>query len=365
MSIYLITNRSIVNNRISDIGKERGSPSFRIAKCSIDPELEPSHAVTYELLKDINSNMQYRKRRGSKKAQMMPDLLDNIENLKGSERLFAELYQKLSTKEDGCCDVLFFIHGFANDMESTLKHIYQLNKLYVEPEDSPIEHLVYFSWPTIGHTALTYWNDQEDAQIAGMVVARLFSLLRGFYIDMFEIGAHQRCKHRIHLMAHSMGNQVLANALESIGRAKLFQMFEEVFLLNADVEYDLFEPQQAFSRLTPLSERTTMYTHRRDDALRISRFTKNFNRRLGSKGPINPQSLAEDVFVVDTTGAKQDIDTKIYDSLKEKTIDHWGYLYRSAVINDIKAVMRGEDEALITGRKSRSDSQNTYQLTDN
>jgi esterase/lipase superfamily enzyme len=364
MSIYLITNRSISNNRISTSGKERGSSSFRIARCSIDSTAKMEDAVSYELLKDIDSTTQYRKRRGSSKPQIMTSLLDKIENLKGSERLFAELYQSLSNAEDGCSDVLFFIHGFANDMDSTLKNIYQLNKLYIEPKDSPIEHLVYFSWPTIGHMALTYWNDQEDAQIAGMVVARIFSLLRGFYIDMFEIGAHERCKHRIHLMAHSMGNQVLAHALESIGKSKLFQVFEEVFLLNADVEYDVFEPNEPFARLTPLSERTTMYTHRSDDALRISRFTKNFNRRLGSKGPMNPEKLAEDVFVVDTTNAKQDLDTSFFSSVKEKTIDHWGYLYRSAVINDIKAVMRGEDEQLIAGRTVRGDSRNLYQLDD-
>lgn len=362
MSIYLITNRSVLNNRISTTGKERGSSTFRIARCDIDKNKAPDKAVSYELLADITSTTQYRKRRGSTKAQMMPSLLDNVDKLKGSERLFSELYQSLLHTDDGCSDILFFIHGFANDMDVTLKHIYQLHELYIEPEDSPIEHLVYFSWPTIGHVALTYWNDQEDAQIAGMVVARIFSLLRGFYIDMFEIGAHKRCRHRIHLMAHSMGNQVLAHALEAIGRSKLFQLFEEVFLLNADVDYDVFEPGQPFERLAPLSQRTHMYTHRSDDALQVSRFTKNFDRRLGSKGPKDASCLADDVFVVDTSNVRQDVNTSFFSGVKEKAIDHWGYLYRSAVINDIKAVMRGEDEYLIAGRKFREDARNYYQL---
>ena len=361
MSIYLITNRSTSGASINDTGKERGLSTFRIAEAQIDESKEKlADKVTFNLIDDLDDSALYRHQKGRPAAAR--DLLTNMQELTGSERLFAELYSQMLASS-GRADVLFFIHGFANDVESSRKNIYQLYKRYVESQDSPIEHLVYFSWPTVGHMGLTYWNDQEDAENAGLVVSRLFRLLRGFYVDMFELGEEPHCGHRLHLAAHSMGNQVLGHALDAMNKNNLFQMFEEVLLLNADIEHDVFEQGKPFSFLENLTERIHIYIHRSDDALRISRFTKNFNKRLGHRGPKDPSSLPHNAFIVDSTDTAQDIDAvKFFDELREKAVDHWGYLYRSKVIEDIRLVLAGVDENGMTTRSLDERSNNLYRL---
>lgn len=363
MSIFLITNRSVTGEKINDTGKERGLSTFRIAECRIVEKKDktPLHErVQYTLLKDIGDKAGYRRSNGS--VRPMHELATNLERLSGSERLFAQLYGQLVASSERS-DVLFFIHGFANDVESSLKNIYQLHKRYVEPADSPIEHLIYFSWPTIGNMRLTYWNDQEDAENAGQVVARLFRLLRGFYIDMFELGNQPHCGHRLHLMAHSMGNQVLGHAMDAMNKRNLFRMFEEVILLNADIEHDAFEQGEPFEHLEKLAERIHMYIHHSDDALLVSRFSKNFNKRLGHRGPRSLTSLPDNAFVVDTSKTEQDIDAiKFFDELREKVADHWGYLYRSRVIEDVCAVLSGEDENAVKERKAASHNNRVFLL---
>lgn len=350
MSIFIITNRSTEGargkERIKDIGKEKGLSTFRIAECTLT-----DHGTEYKVLSDSNPN-KYRK--GGARCESS--------KLSGSEKMFCTLYQELMSSCETPSDVLFFIHGYAYSFKDELEHVRQLHELYVEPKDNPIDHIVYLSWPTIGHMVLSYWDDQEDAEQAGTIVARLFNLLRGFYIDMFELGENQRCGHKIHLMAHSMGNQVLEHALNKLDKRKRFKMFEEVLLLNSDVEWTVFEPGGAFRNLEEISERVHMYIHRSDDALRISKYTKNWNKRLGSQGPKSPSELPNNTYIVDTTGTKTLFRKDWTAKTKEKSFDHWGYLYRKEVIKDIRHVLNGIDEDDIPERHTWSLEDRYYYL---
>ena len=116
------------------------------------------------------------------------------------------------------------------------------------------------------------------------------------------------------------GNQVLKHMLMNL-HGKLYPFFGEVLLLHSDVEDDVFEPGQPFCKLEALAERTHMYIHKSDDALWISRMTKNFNKRLGKRGPKNLTNLNDETFVIDTTQVPSG------DNFKEQKIDHWG-IYR-------------------------------------
>ena len=101
-----------------------------------------------------------------------------------------------------------------------------------------------------------------------------------------------------------------------------------------------------------------MYVHRSDDALRISRYTKNFVRRLGSRGPKQEEKLPVETYVIDTTCAHRAEDLPSAEtaqnmgiasndedvSIKEKLFDHWGYLWRDAVIRDVRKVLAGENQ---------------------
>ena len=350
MSIYLISNRKVTNNRFSNKGTERARRDFRVATCEIPMG---SSSATYAILPD-NDPDGYKEVAAAFTKQSNKV---NLKGLKGTAYMFADIYNQMLNITDGQSDCLFFIHGFANKLEGNLEHIKKLHDIYIKPKDSGIDHLIYVAWPSIGHKVGTYWNDQNDAEETGRVLGGLFSKLYGFFIDLFEISGMERCSNRIHLAAHSMGNTVLDYMLQNIPTPKLFNLFGETLLLNSDVRFDIFENKGSFTKLEALSSRTHIYISQSDDVLSmISRYTKNFKRRLGHKGPKNLKKLPSETIVIDTT------DVGKASSFREKTLDHWGYIERDKVIADIKQVLTGRDEENIKGRKESKKGKNYFVL---
>jgi len=338
MSIYLISNRATDDNdRFLNSGKERAQHSFRIAKCSLN---ETRKTADYVMVKDkVDQGYEY----------VLVDEADDktdLNNLHGTAHMFYDLYQDMRDNQGAKGDVMFFIHGFSTDFEASLKDIYQLHERYIAPEHSSIKHLIYMSWPSVKSKVLTYWNDQQDALQTGAVLGRIFGKLHGFFTEIFEMKQANRCKHGIHLAAHSMGNQVLSAMLESIPKTRLFPLFDEVVLLQADVDYDILDEGEPFSRLETISNRTHIYTHRSDDALRVSRYTKNLKQRLGFKGPKKSTQLNDETFVVDTSRTKAD-----KGEIGEMVADHSGYLHRKRVVEDVVEALKGTDEQSIKNRK--------------
>ncbi len=334
MSIYIISNRKVVNGHFLDKGKEHAMPIFRIARCEID---QANKTTKYKLIKD-DYPADY-----SSVINTLNDKKNNGDKLLGSASMFYDLYNQMLESKDERSDVLFFIHGFANSFTSNLKHIYELNKIFIK-NGSPIKHIVYFAWPTRNHKFFTYSDDQKDADASGKLLARIYEKLLDFFIELFKIHQKEHCNNKIHLAAHSMGNQVLASMLDSI-TGKTIPLFSEVLLLHSDVENTVFDPGQPFTKLAELSERTHIYIHKSDDALRISRFTKNFNKRLGQRGPRDRSILNNETFIVDVSA-----DTRPQ-SLREGLIDHWGYLERDIEKKDIIEVLKGSDEDKILWRE--------------
>jgi len=149
-----------------------------------------------------------------------------------------------------------------------------------------------------------------------------------------------------------------------------FSLFGEVLLLNADADWNVFEPGQPLHRLPEYCERTHIYNNYSDDALWISQHTKNFMKRLGRHGPMSLDNLPPRTKVVDGSGLKAKGGKVAAAAMKdrfaaraaeitgqkvptrERLMDHWGYLYRPEVIADVKAVLAGVGSTSITGRTS-------------
>ena len=350
MSIYLISNRKVTNNKFSNKGTERARRDFRVATVNIPKE---GKSATYKILPDNDPDGYMDVARAFIKQTKKV----NIDSLKGTAYMFADIYNQMLEAEGRQGDCLFFIHGFATKLDKCLEHIKKLHDIYIKPADSGIDHLIYVAWPSIGSKVGTYWNDQNDAEETGRVLGGLFSKLYGFFIDIFEIAGMERCSNRIHLAAHSMGNTVLDYMLQNIPDQKLFNLFGETLLLNADVRYDIFENKGSFNKLEALSSRTHIYISHSDDVLgMISQYTKNFKRRLGHKGPKNLKKLPPEMIVIDSTNAGKG------SSIMEKTLDHWGYLERQKVIADIKQVLAGKDGDLLKGRKKSKKGKNYFVL---
>lgn len=312
-------------------------------------------------------------------------------SVRGTAQMFLDLYQRMSAGRKNKAHALFFIHGFNYSWPEALENLQKLHEIYVEPEASPIGHIVFFTWPSYG-SLTRYPSDQAAAVPSGLTLGRLFGKALKFYEDFFSqsAGTPPFCGQKLHLAAHSMGNQVLREFFRGIAPYRHLHraIFAETVLLNADVEWQALEPGEPLHELPEYCDRVHVYNNFQDDALRVSETTKNGDKRLGLHGPRDwhtpPMSVR--TVIVDTTGlpnkarantgdatdraARNAVrvdtgserwaaallerdDPTIKVSAREALFDHWGYLHRPQVIADLYRVFRGESSGTMKGRVHR------------
>jgi esterase/lipase superfamily enzyme len=264
-------------------------------------------------------------------------------SLKGSARFFRTLYEELvkggeKTKNN---NVLFFIHGFNTDLKGVRSTFDWLQRSYANKPGSPIRHIVIFTWPGMSPLIpFHYFNDRNDAIHSGEALARGIEKLTRFFRDFLRGGDHDPCNRKIHLMVHSMGNRVLKHMLLELERKQIRvpELFSEVLLMAADIEYNIFEPGNPFTQLIDLGKRVHIYYHEEDRVLDISKYTKNFSNRLGRYGRKKSDSNLSDVIDANVTKVKDDLDR----SLKSDKGNHWYYYSSSQVVEDVLKVLNGK-----------------------
>ena len=303
---------------------------------------------------------------------------DDPAQYNGTRHAFLQIYQRMMEAPPGRGDVLFFIHGFQTGWVDAVRHLQKLHALYGADACSTIDQIVLFSWPS-HDSLLRYKADAQVAQLSGQVLGRLFGKVLRFYEDVFEreTNPFERCGHRIHLMAHSMGNWVLENFIAAIERYFRHEVFGEILLMNADVSWTALEAGQPMHHLPTFGERIHVYNNGSDDALRVSHHTKNGRKRLGRQGPRDKHTIPPRTLIVDTTqadfhgGDVKDVpdDDPFYQAAervldvmpppragrrrRERIVDHWGYLFRPVVIADVMAVLSGQSSSRIETRRHR------------
>ncbi|KMQ69503.1 hypothetical protein ACM39_00070 [Chryseobacterium sp. FH2] len=363
MAVYILSNRKIIRHKgekaDSFSNDEYSIPNFRIAKCDFDNYKDPTAA---KKKKDYtNRNILNYKLFSEPEKQGYQNVLDVLlnekgikksaltaNNLGGTQRMFYELYKNMSSTKDRS-DVLIFIHGYAYDFDDELKAIIDLKKIFIDNAASPIEHILFVSWPASSSIIpLTYFDDKASSINSGASLMRLFYFYTQFLKDIFSNRDLSPCNQRIHIIAHSMGNRVLQSMLYSLKRENILRVIDQVLLLNADVTYKIFEESEdSFNKLPMLANRISIYLNRKDTILGISQFTKNIlTPRLGKNGPSNINQFKDIVSIIDCTFIENDI----LDSFKFEIGNHWGYLSSSQAQNDIFQNLYGVDRNLITDR---------------
>lgn len=374
MAVYILSNRKIVRHKgekkDSFSNDEYSIPNFRIAKCDFDTYKEPTAAAKKK--KDYsNRNILNYTLFSEPEKQGYQDVLEVLQNEKGirtskltainlggTQRMFYELYKNMSSTKDRS-DVLIFIHGYAYDFDDELKAITDLKKLFIDNPASPVEHILFVSWPASSSIVpLTYFDDKASSINSGSSLVRLFYFYTQFLKDIFSNRDLAPCNQRIHLMAHSMGNRVLQSMLYSLKKENILRVIDQVLLLNSDVTYKVFEDSEdSFNKLPLLANRVSIYLNRKDTILGISQFTKNIlTPRLGKNGPGDIERFKDIVSVIDCTFVKDDI----LSSFKYEIGNHWGYLSSSMVQHDIFQTLYGVDRNLITGRSR--DNENSFTI---
>ncbi|SHG36348.1 alpha/beta hydrolase [Chryseobacterium vrystaatense] len=374
MAVYILSNRKIVRHKgekeDSFSNDEYSIPNFRIAKCDFDTYKEPT-AAAKKKKEYSNRNILNYTLFSEPEKQGYQDVLEVLQNEKGirkskltainlggTQRMFYELYKNMSSTKNRS-DVLIFIHGYAYDFDDELKAITDLKKLFIDNPASPVEHILFISWPASSSIVpLTYFDDKASSINSGSSLVRLFYFYTQFLKDIFSNRDLAPCNQRIHLMAHSMGNRVLQSMLYSLKKENILRVIDQVLLLNSDVTYKVFEDSEdSFNKLPLLSNRVSIYLNRKDTILGISQFTKNIlTPRLGKNGPGDIERFKDIISVIDCTFVKDDV----LSSFKYEIGNHWGYLSSSMVQNDIFQNLYGIDRNLIAGRSK--DNENSFTI---
>ena len=305
MKHFIITNRTIETEsgqeRINEDGIEEAKDAVRFAEYDTDTK-------TYNLFPEPQATESLERIRY--KYKVIDDnndfLLDENENrvaidsLHGSVRTFILLYKLMKQPDGG--DVLFFIHGFNNDLNDALNTLQNLHHKYVQDNNSSIKHLVMFTWPAKS-SLLEYRDDYSDAVLSGSPLARLFLKLKTFYQDFFVKMGNERCNRKMNLLCHSMGASVLESMQQNLSSLKmpLNVVLNKVIIAAGDVDWTAFEEPQPLYNLIDVCESVHLYLHREDIALGISQTTKNPANRLGKYGPKNKNRLSNNIFCIDVS----------------------------------------------------------------
>jgi esterase/lipase superfamily enzyme len=200
-------------------------------------------------------------------------------------------------------ELLIFIHGYNVTFEEAARRAGQI--CYDLPFHGAV---IVFSWPSVGRT-LAYSADEERAAAAAEPLAAFLESLR------------DGPWHRVHLIAHSMGNRVMLSALADTPRTR--PALGHLALVAADVYVEVFQPK--FARLASGFGSVTSYASKNDRALWISSRLHRANR-VGF--------IAEEPFEID---GMETIDATAVDT---SLLGHSYFSSERSVLTDLGLLLR-------------------------
>ncbi len=200
--------------------------------------------------------------------------------------------------------LLFYVHGFSCQPESRVFPDALRLQTLCDAIDPDLAEVVAIVWPCDDDfgIVLDYWDDQHAATASGLALARV---LGKFMAWRDRLGTEETCLKHVNLVAHSMGNRVLATALASWSHAygTVPALFRNLFMVAADVANDLFAPGRPGVALSAAARNVVVYHAADDFALRTSKVANLKNRvvkrRLGHTGPGDLAQAPANVVAVD------------------------------------------------------------------
>lgn len=231
------------------------------------------------------------------------------------EIMHDNFFQKLRDLPNPNAEVLLYIHGFNNTPEKNIfPNAQRLQELLDVLGERDAFHVVPLIWPCDDDSFVAiaddYWDDQTAADQSGTSFARMLGFFDGWRRE--EAIAAQRdgrppCMRRIDILAHSMGNRVLRNALrtwvEELGGEAMPLMFRNIFMAAADVVNETLEHTEE-GRYIPEAARNVVVYYAADDlampASKVANLrSRTASRRLGMTGPENMDAVPRNVYAVD------------------------------------------------------------------
>jgi esterase/lipase superfamily enzyme len=160
-------------------------------------------------------------------------------------------------------EAFVFVHGFNVAFDDAVRRTAQMS--YDLAFEGPA---ITFSWPSQASLApLDYTKDQRNADVSAQALQEFLLRLKGTSSQL-----------TVHLVAHSMGNRVLARALERLGdvRSTGKPPLQEVAMMAPDIDAELF--RQAAGKIAASAQHVTLYASSADLALKAAQKVAGYPR---------------------------------------------------------------------------------------
>jgi esterase/lipase superfamily enzyme len=206
--------------------------------------------------------------------------------------------------------VNIFVHGFDSDWPSAVRRYGTIvNNLFSGPQSLGL--CILFTWPSKGSVA-GYLPDRSEARQSGNDFADVLSSLYD-WMSIKQVQAAKNpadaCKAITSVIAHSMGNYVVENAMNVAwtrkNRPLLMSLINQLVMVAADVDNDLFRAGDTVKHgdgegIANLTYRVTAMYSGRDSVLGASAGLKHFGkRRLGRSGLDTTCPIPDNVWDID------------------------------------------------------------------
>lgn len=197
-----------------------------------------------------------------------------------------------------------------------------------------------FSWPSQGKVDIPSYKADRDA------AAKSANAIADSLRKLFAVLAATKSNLPIlHIVAHSMGNYALRNAIQLIpAKERSKTLFESAFLMAADEDYDALSKANELKPLVTLAKKVPVYKNGGDLALSLSNVI-NGVPRLGTWGPRDLSKLPKTVTSVDCSDVGR--------TQGDNGETHYGHQYYRLspwVIKDVLQVLAGIGPDKIDGR---------------
>jgi esterase/lipase superfamily enzyme len=248
--------------------------------------------------------------------------------------------------------VNLFVHGYDNGWVSAVRRYGQIvGRLFSGVQS--LGECILFTWPSEG-SPIGYLPDRSEARKSAEDFAIVLSALYD-WMSMKQAAAAKNpadaCKAKTSVIAHSMGNYVVENAMNFAwtrqNRPLLMSLINQFVMVAADVDNDIFRAGEAVQHgdgegIANLTYRATAMYSGRDSVLGMSAGLKHFGkRRLGRSGLDRTAPLPDNVWDIDCSNL---IDPKL------NGIQVHGAYFESEPCYDLmRQLLRGIDRSVLFG----------------
>ena len=238
----------------------------------------------------------------------------------GSLEVACELFAQAREQKKS---ILFFIHGYNNDVEDVMKAAYEIERLYGVI-------VVPFTWPANGGGKISgtasYLSDKADARASSGALNRAVGKIQQLHLMLtaarknllFERAQKKHpdngqdaqshfvkllekdCPVTLNLLCHSMGNYVFKNTLKTGANATSKLVFDNICLVAADANNK--NHAQWVGKLD-VRKRINVVINENDSALKASRI-KPGDEQLARLGHYTRQLNSPNAHYIDVTDAK-------------------------------------------------------------